>query len=271
MVVSLARLLVKFRLAWLAGILVTAVSFIFGKKSRIRYKKPGLWMHESRGIILCDMQPDFRHDIKKRFKEIENNYLFSYVPKQGDVCIDIGAGIGVVTIYLARCTGPSGKVYSIEASPATYQALKASVDCNSFSQVQCFQLAVSNSSRPVRISTHGTNYLVNNIFNESGEWVDAITMDDFILQNRIGHIDYMKVNIEGAEALMIQHFNSVKRVKYIAIACHDFLGKQTGGKQFFTKQQVTDFLTEHGFSLTSLNTGVGYLDDCVFGTNMDMV
>lgn len=267
MVVGLARLLVKLRLAFLAGFFVTAISYLFGKKSRIWYNRNGYWVHNSHGIILNNIHPDFRHNILKQFKQVEEDYLFDYIPKEGDVCVDAGAGLGIETIYLARVTGSSGRVYAIEASPRIFQMLKASVENNNLNQVKCFQLAISNSSGPIRISADQSNYLINNIFNDTGDWVDSITMDDFIEKNNIGHIDYMKVNIEGAEGLLIREFRHIIRVKHIAISCHDFLGKRTGQMQFYTKQAVTDFLMKNNFTVNTRNTGIDYLDDWVFGIN----
>lgn len=267
MVVAFARLLVKLRLAFLAGPFVTAISFIFGKKNKIRYNRHGFWEHKSGDVILNDMQPDFRLNLRKQFKKIEEDYLFEYKPREGDVCIDIGAGLGIETIYLARKTGSTGKIYSIEASPRTFRMLKSTVEANNLSQVKCFQLAISDKRGTVNISADKANYLINNIFSKTGDQVASVTMDDFIEQNNIARVDYMKVNIEGAESLLIRRFRHIRRVNYIAIACHDFLGKRTGREHLYTKEAVNRFLLENNFSVVSRNTGTDYLDDWLFGVN----
>ena len=57
-----------------------------------------------------------------------NDIFFnSYKPKKGDVCIDIGAGLGIDTRLMSRMVENEGKVFSIEATERTYKALEACV------------------------------------------------------------------------------------------------------------------------------------------------
>ena len=82
----------------------------------------------------------------------------------------------------------------------------------------------------------------------------------------IQHVDFLKVNIEGAELEVIKSFNKIDIVKNVAISCHDFLGARTGDVSLYTKDLVTDFLIEHGFTVATLNTPYDYANDWVFGT-----
>lgn len=50
--------------------------------------------------------------------------IFDYAPKDGDVIIDIGAGVGTETLIYSMMTGKNGKVFAIEAHPATSRSLK---------------------------------------------------------------------------------------------------------------------------------------------------
>ena len=82
----------------------------------------------------------------------------------------------------------------------------------------------------------------------------------------IQHVDFLKVNIEGAEIELIENFNKIDIIKNVAISCHDFLGARTGKVSLYTKDQVSDFLRDHGFAITTLNTPYDYANDWVFST-----
>ena len=82
-------------------------------------------------------------------------------------------------------------------------------------------------------------------------------------------IDLLKVNIEGAERLVIETMGDVLPIiRNVAISCHDFRYKHEGGNEFFkTKKIVTDFLMENGFTIQTLKSGLEHRDDWIFGKN----
>jgi hypothetical protein len=96
-------------------------------------------------------------------------------------------------------------------------------------------------------------------------------MDDFIADNKIEQIVFLKVNIEGAERLLIRRFTAISRVRHIAISCHDFLGKRMNDDSLFTKQEVSEFLLKNSFDICSQQTGVDYIDDWIYGVNKSLV
>ena len=58
-----------------------------------------------------------------------NNYepvvrhVFQKVLRKGDVCVDVGANVGFMTLLAAGLVGPAGKVYAFEAMPPTVEVL----------------------------------------------------------------------------------------------------------------------------------------------------
>ena len=265
MISAVAGWLVRNHLYKPANLLLNSASFLAGKGCNIRYQKKGYWMHRHNDWVINESVPNFRLDSRALEKDINEIYFFHYQPKNGDTCIDIGAGTGTETIAMSRKAGASGKVYAVEASPKTYNLLQANITDNDLKNVSAFNLAISDKNGTERISTVADHHIVNTLFSNEGVSVKAVTMDTFLAENNIETIDYLKVNIEGAEKLMIRQFASVHKVHHIAVSCHDFLGKRHNNATFFTKKDVSDFLIQHHFRLYFQNTGIDYIDDWIYG------
>ncbi|HPZ48931.1 MAG TPA: FkbM family methyltransferase [Propionibacteriaceae bacterium] len=74
-----------------------------------------------------------------------------YRPRPGDVVLDIGAGNGGETFYLAEMVGAAGRVIAIEAAPGPYAALQELVELNGWPQVEALHVAVSDKAGTLRI------------------------------------------------------------------------------------------------------------------------
>jgi len=68
--------------------------------------------------------------------------VFAAVLRPGDCCYDVGANIGVYTLWSAGLVGPSGQVHAFEPVPDTMAVLKAMVRRNGLPQVRLASCAV---------------------------------------------------------------------------------------------------------------------------------
>ncbi len=267
MISSLARKLAGFGYPNAAEFLLKTGSVILGNKLKIRFHPGNFWTHYKNGWAINERYPDIRFDPDKLLASIKDVYFFNFQPAGNDIFIDVGAGIGMESIYLSRQPGYSGKIYAIEASPLTFEILKANVEDNHLGNIQVYNLAISDLNGTILIDTTQENHITNSVFSKNGMAVKAITMDDFLEENQIETVSLLKVNIEGAEKLLINSFEKIFKVKHVAISCHDFLNKRTGDKNFETKETVARFLKNHNFDIYSKTTGVDYIDDWIYGTN----
>jgi len=70
--------------------------------------------------------------------------------RPGDVFIDVGANIGLWTLVAATSVGPSGRVFSFEPNPTTFNRLSENIRLNGkVSRVEAFSKAVSADERVV--------------------------------------------------------------------------------------------------------------------------
>lgn len=168
-----------------------------------------------------------------------------YRPRQGDVVIDVGAGHGGETLFLAGMVGPTGVVIAVEAAPEPFARLSELVRINDWGHVTPVQAAVTDHPGEVTISVAGADWIAGNIFDPGvGVTVPGRTLDELCETFGIDEVDWVKLNIEGAEKEALRGMERMApHVRNLTISCHDFLGTEWG-RSF---DVVTAWLTDHGF------------------------
>ena len=108
----------------------------------------------------------------KRVYETKNHTI-----QNGDIVVDIGANLGVFTIYAAN-RSRKGKVFSYEPFPGHYKRLKEHVEINELDNVVTNNLAVSGKEGLERlfVSPNCTGLHSLYLNKKSGKFVDVKTI-----------------------------------------------------------------------------------------------
>jgi FkbM family methyltransferase len=146
-----------------------------------------------------------------------------------EIVFDIGANTGYVSLEMLYYF-PKAIVYSFEPCSETYNNLLKNID----------NAGYEKRSKPYRLgffdietdkilnitSFHGANSIIDisdeyhrmnpHIENVKTEVIPLIKIDDFVMQNKIEHIDLVKIDVEGVEYQILK-----------------------GGKETFTKKVDT--------------------------------
>lgn len=206
-------------------------------------------------------------------KEIEtlitDVFMHQYLPKEGDTVVDVGAGTGWETLFFSRSVGPSGRVVSIEAHPDVFRCLSKMCGENRLGNVTLVQAAVADQEREVQISDspeHEANGIIGAV---SGIRVTCARLDNILRSLGVSEIDFVKMNIEGAEALALAGMGEIlRKTKNICISCHDFLADEGGPNDLRTKADVISFLAQNGFAVSLRESdGRCTVRDYVYGRN----
>jgi len=173
--------------------------------------------------------------------------------KKGDVVLDLGANIGYYTLIFAKLVGEEGKVFAFEPEPDNFSLLKKNVEINGYKNVTLLQKAVSDKTGKLKlyidkdcIACHSIYPLPPQDGSQSIE-IEAIRLDDYF-ENYDGKIDFIKMDIEGAEKEAIQGMSSLlkknKNVKIVSEFNPPTL-KQGG----IEPEEYLELLTGFGFKL----------------------
>lgn len=134
--------------------------------------------------------------------------------RPGMVVFDLGANFGQYTLLAARRVGEHGRVHSFEPSARMFGELQFNVELNSLS-ARCTlnRLAVSDAAGTARLSRYEEGAEVYGSLGThqrseatvvGHEDVQTVRLDDYCEAHRIDHIDFVKMDIEGAELLALR-------------------------------------------------------------------
>jgi FkbM family methyltransferase len=128
---------------------------------------------------------------------------------KGAVVFDIGANIGTWSLILSEAVGANGRIFAYEPTLSTYDALVNNVALNSKSNVFAFRYALSNNDQQIRIYhdvDSSRNSLGQTRNHDLGDYeeVPARTLDSLAKELLIERLDFIKIDVEGAEPLVLK-------------------------------------------------------------------
>ena len=134
---------------------------------------------------------------------------FCNIIRPGMTVIDIGANVGVFTLAAARLVGSDGRVVAFEPLARNYRFVMANLALNGYENVVVEQMAVTNQDGTLEMHVFGTDNLsVSNLVTGSSDWqigeVACCRLDTYLRQTGIQQVDLIKIDVEGAEALVLE-------------------------------------------------------------------
>lgn len=135
--------------------------------------------------------------------------IFKSLIEKSNTFLDVGANTGFYTL-LASTIKPTCTIHAFEPVPSIFNSLEANINLNKFQKVTPHLLALSNETKKssffvpksIRIST-GASQVAQ--FQDCEEiHCQLIRLDDFVLQKNIQSIDFMKIDTETTEPMVLE-------------------------------------------------------------------
>ena len=168
------------------------------------------------------------HDVS-----IWDMYLYFCHPQPGDVVVELGAGQGGGTHLFSELVGAAGQVVAVESDPRLFRRLRRTIEVHGLANVTPVRCALVGREGPANDSVVLTERL-----------------DDLLERLGVGRIDFLKVNIGGAELDVLAAAHRVlPRVRGIAVSCHDFRAHDGDDTWPRTADAVGDLLCDAGFTV----------------------
>jgi FkbM family methyltransferase len=137
-----------------------------------------------------------------------NQVLAKYI-KPGDTVIEAGANIGSETLLIAKIAS-GGHVHAFEPNPYTFQRLKINVSVNELTNVNIYDCALGESNSNIQFNIFPKDFCNSGMSSKYMETaktrkIDVVqkTLDSFIEENNINKVDFIKMDIQGAEMDML--------------------------------------------------------------------
>ncbi len=173
------------------------------------------------------------------------------------VC-DIGAHEGYFSLLLSRLVGADGQVLAFEPSPRQARRLRTHMRLNRRRNVRLHQTALGAEDSTARLYVpsgveSGCNSLRLPNLNEPMETVDvAVTTLDFITASQgVRKIDFIKLDVEGAELTVIQGAAATLATSRPVILCE--LSDQRTAPWGYPSSAIFDAVVDAGYDWYELS------------------
>ena len=125
----------------------------------------------------------------------------------GGTFLDVGAHAGYFSLLASDLVGPSGRVYAIEPNPRTFATLHDHLSLNRASNVHETMCGLSDEAGTLVLHMPPSRLDYNATVLPRADWtrveVPARTLDECVRAWRADRIDLMKIDVEGAEPLVL--------------------------------------------------------------------
>lgn len=134
--------------------------------------------------------------------------------RPGMVVLDIGANIGFHTRVFSNLVGAKGKVYAFEPDPENYALLLKNISALKFKNVVAVNKAVSDFNGGVdfyKTPGSGLHSLYTSDKATRKSRVESVTIDSFFAEAGGADINFVKIDVEGAEPKAIAGMSATLR------------------------------------------------------------
>ncbi|MAS87432.1 MAG: FkbM family methyltransferase [Micavibrio sp.] len=155
---------------------------------------------EKRVVCLPQMfDPEERHVLETAARAKGKDFNF----------IDLGANVGLYSLFMASLKLPNTKIIAIEADPYIYQRLRFNIDNNNL-DIQAFNMAVSDTDGTITLNINPKNRGENSIIHAQGDGekidVKCQTLLSIMDTQNMKQADAIKLDLEGAEETVLTSF-----------------------------------------------------------------
>jgi FkbM family methyltransferase len=167
--------------------------------------------------------------------------------RAGDVLVDCGANVGLLTLVGSRAVGDQGTVYAIEAHPRIFGFLRSNVVLNDVTNVLLFHLAVGEKIGSVSFSDQSADDGNHVLPAGAGMAVEMKPLDAIVPANT--PVRLLKIDVEGYEKFVLEGArDTIAGVEAVYFESSDVLF----GRYGYTCNDVFAALHGSGFSVFRL-------------------
>ncbi len=164
---------------------------------------------------------------------------------EGDAFIDVGSNIGLISIFASRCVGASGRVYSFEPDPATFQILSDNLQANRIENTSIYPIALGAATgtrllyRNLDFNRGASSLIQSDDSASEGVRVSVWPLDQFLAENPFAHLKMIKVDVEGWEHEVLKGAQDLLASPNAPILCVEYdKGRTSAGGALDVYRQI---------------------------------
>lgn len=132
--------------------------------------------------------------------------------KKNAVYLDVGANVGLASLYFKNW---AKMIYALEPNPVLYEHLVKNT--KKHKNIKTFNVGISSNKCELPLHSPGDSALAQTIFRPDKTSVTAkfTGLNEFLVENKIKHVDVMKIDIESSEYVVFPSRDFAKAAKKI--------------------------------------------------------
>ncbi len=244
--IYLARIILKIRPAFLAGLLKLLIPF-----RRRQIKTPC-------GVFYVDIASNFGYELLKTGKYEQNTIdILRQILKPGEIFVDLGANEGFFYVVASRIVGENGRVVAIEPQRRLQKIISKNLELNSCKNFVISPVAISDKQGEdflymyPSVNTGASSLTRPTSYFLTRQKIATKTLEQVFNELELDYCDLIKIDIEGGEYEAIFGSKKLfieKRIRGIALELHPRLLAKRG----HSERQIIEFLSECGYDQENL-------------------
>jgi FkbM family methyltransferase len=179
---------------------------------------------------------------------------FADLVQPNDTVLDIGANIGMFSMLGSRLVGENGRIIAFEPTRSTFEALNENLKMNNCQNVKTERLALGDTEGTIflgDVPNDAMNFIDKN--KKSGEEVQLKLLDNYLKENDIQKVNFIKIDIEGAEMLCFRGATDMLKTHRptIIMECNEMWSKRFDYSVF----DLLQFLSQFGYRFDNYDEG----------------
>lgn len=123
--------------------------------------------------------------------------------KSSEIILDIGANIGTTALFFAK-KNPNAEIIAFEPHPDTFLRLQGNINNNKPNKIKIQEIGIGKKKNTLKLyEVNQTNPGMNRIICDNKDfpfkWIKITSIDNFVSENNIKNIDFIKIDVEGHE------------------------------------------------------------------------
>ncbi len=140
-------------------------------------------------------------------------YFLDKALKEGMTFIDVGANMGLFSLFASKKTGDCGTVIAIEPSNRDFYRLKVNAELNKFTNIRLIKAAASSSKSRAELLVAGEEHAGHNTLGnfshdcstfKEKQIVETCTLDELVETEKLHKVDFIKIDTEGHELFVLK-------------------------------------------------------------------
>lgn len=173
------------------------------------------------------------------------NYIKQRLDGQDNLIVfDVGANVGNYSLMLKDILGENAMIFSFEPSKKTFERLHSNL--NNTSNIKLFNFGFGAQDSKLNLYSDADESGLASIYHRrldhfgiemnKTEEIDIKTIDGFCEENRLGHIHFLKLDVEGHEINVLKGAS-----KTLSSGMVDYIQFEFGGSNIDSRTYFQDF------------------------------